>query len=81
MAAKMGERQRVLVTGAAGGLGREIALELARRGCAIGLVDIDAAGTGRVAKECRALGADIVVPRQDEVAHRLVAPDGKFSTQ
>jgi len=59
VAATTGERRRVLVTGAAGGLGREIALELARRSCAIGLVDIDAAGTARVAGECRALGAEI----------------------
>ena len=52
-------RQRILVTGAAGGLGREIALELARRGCDLGLVDIDAAGTAATAQSCRALGAEV----------------------
>jgi len=52
-------RNRVIVTGAAGGLGREIAVQLAERGCALGLVDIDPAGTARVAAECRTAGSDV----------------------
>jgi 3-oxoacyl-[acyl-carrier protein] reductase len=35
---------RVLVTGAAGGLGREIAVQLAARRCAVAIADINAAG-------------------------------------
>ena len=53
------ERPRALVTGAAAGLGREIATQLAQRGCALGLVDIDAAGTARTAVLCRHAGADV----------------------
>ena len=45
---------RALVTGAAGGLGREIALQLAARGCPVGIVDINAAGA---AETGGALGA------------------------
>ncbi|HTW28712.1 MAG TPA: SDR family oxidoreductase [Acetobacteraceae bacterium] len=51
--------RRVMVTGAAGGLGQEIATQLAARGCALGLVDIDGPGTGRVAAACRTCGADV----------------------
>ncbi|MDB5523393.1 MAG: short-chain dehydrogenase/reductase [Rhizobium sp.] len=52
-------RKRALVTGAAGGLGREIAMQLASKGCNIGLVDIDSRGTTETARLCRGLGADI----------------------
>lgn len=45
-----------LVTGAAGGIGRAIALALAKDGADIGIVDISAAGAGAVADEIRALG-------------------------
>jgi NAD(P)-dependent dehydrogenase (short-subunit alcohol dehydrogenase family) len=53
------ETQRALVTGAAGGLGREIALQLARRGCALGLVDIDAKGLLATAAACREQGVEV----------------------
>lgn len=53
------EGRRALVTGAAGGLGREVAMQLARRGAAIGLVDIDARGTATTAEACRCIGAEI----------------------
>ena len=36
-----------IVTGAAGGLGREIALQLAARGCIVGALDIAAEGARR----------------------------------
>jgi 3-oxoacyl-[acyl-carrier protein] reductase len=51
--------RRALVTGAAGGLGREIANQLAARHCAIGLVDIDARGLAETAALCRQSGVDI----------------------
>jgi NAD(P)-dependent dehydrogenase (short-subunit alcohol dehydrogenase family) len=59
--------KRVLVTGAAGGMGREIAVECARQGATrVGITDIDAAGltvTERLVRdegaEARALPADL----------------------
>ena len=44
-------QKTALVTGAAGGLGREVALQLASRGCVVGIADLNAAGldeTGRM---------------------------------
>lgn len=46
-----------LVTGAAVGIGRAIALRLAREGLAIGVLDVDAEGAARVAGEIEAAGA------------------------
>jgi len=46
----------VLVTGAAGGLGRAFALGFARRGYAVAAADIDRAGTAETAEMVRAAG-------------------------
>ena len=51
-------RARALVTGAAGGLGREVAIQLAARGCAVGIADIDTRGIEETAARVRALGAE-----------------------
>lgn len=48
-----------VVTGAAGGIGRGIALALARRGCHLALVDIDDAALARTAAEIGAQGAQV----------------------
>lgn len=48
--------KRALVTGAAGGLGREVAIQLARRGCAVGIADINGAGTAETARLVEAAG-------------------------
>jgi len=52
-------RARALVTGAAGGLGREVTIQLAARGCAVGIVDVNRAGTVETAQMARSRGAQI----------------------
>jgi NAD(P)-dependent dehydrogenase (short-subunit alcohol dehydrogenase family) len=47
----------VLITGAGSGIGRALALGVARHGAVVWVTDIDAAAAARVADECRALGA------------------------
>lgn len=46
-----------LVTGAAGGIGRALALEAAGRGMRVVVADLDAAALAAVVEECRARGA------------------------
>ena len=41
-----------LVTGAGGGLGREVAVQLARRGCRVAALDINASGAAETASLC-----------------------------
>jgi len=48
--------KRVVITGAASGLGREMALVLARKGCRVGIVDIDLEGAGETARMVAACG-------------------------
>lgn len=48
--------QAVLITGAARGLGRAIAIRLARHGTSVGLVDIDASGCEETATLVRSAG-------------------------
>lgn len=48
--------QSILITGAGRGLGRAIAVRLARHGAAVGLVDIDAAGCEQTATLARSAG-------------------------
>jgi NAD(P)-dependent dehydrogenase (short-subunit alcohol dehydrogenase family) len=54
-----------VVTGAGGGIGRAIAGALARRGCHLTLVDVDAAGLAGAAADAEALGVRAVVHRMD----------------
>ena len=53
-------RPRALVTGAAGGLGREVAAQLAARGCDVGIVDINAAGLRETAAQIDGAGRAVL---------------------
>ncbi len=52
--------KKALVTGAASGIGRAIALALAREGADLYLLDIDAAGLATTADEARTCGVEVV---------------------
>lgn len=63
----------VVLTGAAGGIGRVYARRLAREGARLALLDLDAGGLAGLASECRELGAeaiDLVVDVADGTAAR-----------
>jgi NAD(P)-dependent dehydrogenase (short-subunit alcohol dehydrogenase family) len=76
--------RHVLVTGAASGIGRATALEMARRGASLSLLDIDRAGVEATAEAARALGrraaayqVDIAdAAAVDEAAARVLAERG-----
>jgi 3-oxoacyl-[acyl-carrier protein] reductase len=53
-----GKKKVALVTGAGGGLGREIAIQLARRGCRVAVLDINAAGADETVRLCSGAGND-----------------------
>lgn len=57
--------KKALVTGAASGIGRAIALALAREGADLYLLDIDLAGLMRTADEASMCGVEIVTERCD----------------
>lgn len=61
-----------VVTGAAGGIGRGIALSLARRGCHLALADLNAAGLDEAAAAAAAFGVRVSRHRLD-VADREAA--------
>ncbi len=54
-----------VVTGAASGIGRATALELARAGCQLALADVNAAALDSVRTQAEALGARVSVHRVD----------------
>lgn len=54
-----------LVTGAASGIGRSIALALAREGADLYLLDVDEAGLASTVTEAKALGVDAIAARCD----------------
>jgi short-subunit dehydrogenase len=88
------ERSRphlAVVTGAGGGIGATLAIQLAESGCALALVDNDAAALSATAARCESRGAVVVqwevdvadtdaVPRMArELLNALGAPDALFN--
>lgn len=77
-----------VVTGAGRGIGRAIALELARHGASLGLGDIEVSSVEAVAREVRGMGrqalpinVDVTQSRQvDEMVARVVAEFGRLDT-
>ncbi len=69
--------QSVLVTGAAGGIGRAVAIRCAREGGRVTVADLDEAGARRVADEILAAGGEAIAARVDTTSaadtERLVA--------
>lgn len=53
------------ITGAGSGIGRALALELARSGCRVALSDIDAAALASTAQQVQALGGEAAATRVD----------------
>jgi short-subunit dehydrogenase len=62
-----------VVTGAAGGIGRAIAISLARRGCHLALADIDEAALARTARDIAALGVRVTRHHLDVADRAAVA--------
>lgn len=71
--------KRALVTGAASGIGRSIALELARRGTHLLLADRDQAGMARTAMEVRGLGVSVDLFHYDAEESRQVVALAEFA--
>jgi NAD(P)-dependent dehydrogenase (short-subunit alcohol dehydrogenase family) len=71
-----------MVTGAGGGLGRSTAVALARRGCQVACVDIDADAAARTAHECAgvlAIEQDLTTPGGAQAAvTRSIAALGRL---
>lgn len=68
----MSDTPTVLITGAANGIGRATALELARQGVRLGLIDLDGDALGKVETELRTLGADFAARVADVSQRRMI---------
>lgn len=62
---RLDNSKTALITGAASGIGRALALELAARGTRLLLADIDAAGLAETAAQARAREADVLTHELD----------------
>lgn len=73
--------KRALVTGAASGIGRAIALELAESGVELLLADCDCVGLERVSDELRGRGTEVATFRYDASQPETIAALAMFATQ
>jgi len=64
------EGQTALITGAGSGIGRLLALRLAKKHCTLVLWDINAEGIQSVARECKDLGAKKVITHVVDITKR-----------
>jgi len=62
-----------VITGAGSGIGRAIALSLARRGCRLALADIDEAGLAQTQAQAAPSGARVSCHRLDVASREAVA--------
>lgn len=67
------EGRTAVVTGAAGGIGRAVAVSLARRGCHLALADLDEEGMAATADLARAHGVRVTCHRLDVADRAAVA--------
>lgn len=67
------EGRTAVITGAAGGIGRAIAVSLARRGCHVALADINETGLAETAELVRANGLRVSLHRLDVADRNAVA--------
>ena len=74
LSASVGPAKSALVTGAGGGLGREIALQLAKRGCSVAVLDIKAETADETAALCKQAGAGASLAIADDLT-RETAPE------
>lgn len=65
--------RRAIVTGAAGGIGRAIALRLAQEGCDVGIFDVDEQGAENTANLVRAMGRNAAIARGSVASRADVA--------
>ena len=57
--------RKIVITGAAHGIGRAIALTLAQRGCDLGLLELDVTAAQQLATEISAMGRNVTVEACD----------------